>query len=202
VVANGQAVDLGDIVLQIAPQNGPLGALVDPVRMLRLQTTAAPQRAPQQTRRSPSSQDKGFPVAAIFSTPGGTAHIVGDDGRVSDLAREKDQVGSSSALISEDRRTVGWLVDSNFCCTSYPISLTLVVFRWGKPLRRFQGDGRAIFDWKFVAGGSQVAFYQDFLHGTPGQHYELRDVESGRLIGQWDGDLTDKAPAWARGLRS
>jgi hypothetical protein len=34
------------------------------------------------------------------------------------------------------------------------------------------------------------------------EHYELRDVETGRLLDKWDGDLTAKAPKWMRGMRS
>jgi hypothetical protein len=45
-----------------------------------------------------------------------------------------------------------------------------------------------------------VAFYQDFLHGRPGPHYELHDVDSVRLIEKWDGNLTQEAPSWAKGL--
>ena len=104
-------------------------------------------------------------------------------------------------MISDDDRAVGWLADSDFCCTSYPISLALVIYRPGKSLRQFTGDGRAIFDWHFLAGGRQVAFYQDFPHGTPAPPYELHDVETGNLLGKWDGALTNP-PKWTRGPRS
>ena len=41
-----------------------------------------------------------------------------------------------------------------------------------------------------------VAFYQDFLHGTQAQHYELCDVETGRLLETWNGEVSTKAPSW------
>ena len=69
-------------------------------------------------------------------------------------------------------------------------------------LRSFRGDGRSIFDWRFVLGSKQVAYYQDFPHGVPDQHYELRDIDTGRLIREWNGDLTTKTPDWTRRLTS
>jgi hypothetical protein len=189
----GQDVDLGNIVLKSSPGDERVIDLVGPIRLGRLSSVA--------DSKASLTSTKTLFIAAIFIGDRGS-HVILSDGNIVQPPKEKEQVGCSSPVISEDRRTVGWLVDSDFCCTSYPISLTLVVYKPGKPLRRFQGDGRAIFDWKFVAGGRQVALYQDFLHGTPAQHYELRDTETGRLIDKWDGDLTPKSPEWTRGLRS
>jgi hypothetical protein len=77
----------------------------------------------------------------------------------------------------------------------------LVVYRPGKPLSRFTGDGRAIFGWKFARASSQVELYQDYQHGDPVKRFDLRDVETGRLIGKWDAEITAISPAWTRGLQ-
>jgi hypothetical protein len=196
-VVDGQSVEMGNIALRFSDKREAMLHLAGP-----LQITANGVASSQSTKPAP--------IAAVYlscsDTPdfcaGGTLYIIQLDGKNVQQPKEKDQVRYSSPLISGDQQTVGWLVDSDFCCTSYPISLMLVVYRQGKPLRRFTGDGRAIFDWKFVDRGRRVAFYQDFLHGTPGQHYELRDVETGRLIEKWNGELTPKAPRWTRGMRS
>jgi len=79
-------------------------------------------------------------VAAIFIGANGT-NVFEDNGKVIHPAQEKGQVGSSSPRISEDR-TAGWLVQSDFCCASYPLKFMLIVYRPDKPLRRFTGDGR------------------------------------------------------------
>lgn len=194
-VAGGQNIDLGDVVVQVDPGRQ---TVVDSLGRARI-TGFAP--APEQGIVSQKGA-KAQSVVAVFMGAGGPGHVIHADGSAVRLPREKEQVGVSSVLISDDGQAAGWLVDSDYCCTSYPIHLTLVVYRTGKPLRRFQGDGRCIFDWRFMAGGTQVAFYQDFLHGPRGQHYELRDLETGRLIDKWDGDLTKAAPVWTRGLRS
>jgi len=183
---------MGNIVLQSSPKQEPMGHLVGPVTVTPIPAAAVSKTPSALTTKAAS-------VAAIFVGADGT-NIIHDDGTVLRPPKEKEQVGASSLRISEDKSAVGWLVDSDFCCTSYPLQLMLVVHRPGKPLHRFTGDGRAIFDWKFVGDGKQVALYQDYPHGTPAQHYELRDVETDRLISKWDGDLTPKAPMWAQGL--
>ena len=190
-IVEGQDVAMGDIVLESSPRSEPIVHLVGPIQIKEPQTA------------------KATSIAAIYipcsDVPnefcaGGTVHIVHGDGKEVQPPTDKEQVGSSSALISEDKQAAGWLVNYENCCTSYPLSLELMIYRPGKPLRGFKGDGRAIFDWHFVAGGKRVAFYQAFPHGTPVQHYELRDIATSRLIDKWDGDLTSKSPKWAKGL--
>jgi hypothetical protein len=195
-------IAMGDIVLQFSPQREPMVHLAGPI-----QITEPP---PSRNTIAPSVQTgKATSIAAVYiacsAVPSefcarGTVHIIHGDGKEVQPPTDEEQVGSSAALISEDKRAVGWLVDSKNCCTSYPLSLKLMVYRGGKPLRGFQGDGRAIFDWHFAAGGKQVAFYQDYAHFAQAQHYELRDIETGRLVDKWDGALTPKSPGWAKGL--
>lgn len=201
-VVDGQAVEMGDVVLQFSPEQEPMVHVLGPIQMMGL-----PAITNRTTVARPLNAEA--TIAAVYTlcseaSPEFCAHpslhIVLGDGKEVRPPNEKDQVGVSSPMISQDNRAVGWLVDSDFCCTSYPIQQMLVVYRPGKPLRRFTGDGRAIFQWQFMATGRQVGFYQDFLHGTPAQHYELRDVDTQRLIAKWDGDLTPKAPSWARAL--
>ena len=139
-------------------------------------------------------------IAAIYITPACTVSIVHSDGKEVHPQKEKDQAGCTDPMISPDNLAAGWVVEYNGCCQSYPLPLKLVVYRPGAPLRRFQGY-TAMWDWKFVDGHKQIAFYEDFPHGTPAQHYEWRDIISGRLLGEWRGDLTTAAPKWTRGLR-
>ena len=51
---------------------------------------------------------------------------------------------------------VGWLVDSGFCCTSYPIQLMLVVYTPEKPLRHFTGDGGQFSDGASLMAESEL----------------------------------------------
>ena len=108
-----------------------------------------------------------------------------------------DQTGFSTAAISADRTTVGWLALYPNCCTSYPVPLVLVIYRDGKVLRTFK-NSMAIWAWHFEAGGRQVAFEQESVHGHHGVHYELHDIDSGRLLGRYDGDPKPDAPRWVR----
>jgi hypothetical protein len=179
IVAAAQDLDLGNVSLQASREHTPGGRLLGPAAVA-----------------TPASSG----IDAIFAGAE-EASIIHGDGTLVSVPKEKEQVDYTALRISGDRRAAGWLVESDFCCTSYPISLMLAVYRPGKPLARFTGDGRAIFEWRFAAGDRQVGFYQDYLHGNPGEHYQLRDIESGRLMGEWHGGITAKTPQWVRDLQ-
>jgi hypothetical protein len=191
-VAEGQELALGDIVFR---RSEPGKASVRFAGPLRLSAGAGS-----------ASTIAAFFVACSESLneycDAGTLHIVQGDGAVVDVAPEKDQVGVGTARISDDRRAIGWLVENANCCTSYPLALGLRVYRVGKPVKEFTGDGRAIFGWNFRAAGKRVAFYQSYPHGEPHGHYELRDLESGRLVEKWDDGDQKKAPVWTVGLEA
>lgn len=112
---------------------------------------------------------------------------------------EKDQVQASAPKVAEDGQTGGWLVQSDTCCTSYPIPLTLVLYRGGKIIHRIL-PGQSIWDWGFRDAGRRVAFYVGPLHGDFIPHFELHDVQSGRLLAEWDGHISEPHPAWVTGL--
>lgn len=139
-------------------------------------------------------------VTKVFSDPHGHVHVVDSDGNDVAPPLEKNQIDTTEEKIASDQQTVGWLVEFNVGDgTSYPIALSLVVYRDGKILHRFETT-MVIADWQFVEGGKQVAFYTNTLHGDFGAHYELHDVSSGHLLAQYNGHRGAKAPAWAAGL--
>ena len=192
-VADGQHITLGDIAVRFAPKDKSVSALLGPVHAEKIVVNAAPMTTSEKRDTVPV-------LAAVFMGHPGCAYVIQSTGAVVKLPEEGGQVGYSSIQMTKASDAVGWLVDSDFCCTSYPISKHLVVYTSTKQLRTFEGDGRAIFKWKFASKGKQVAFYQDFLHGTSAQHYELRDVLTGHLIDKWDGELTGKVPSWTKGF--
>jgi len=109
------------------------------------------------------------------------------------------QRGVSHPAVSQDKKTAGWLIEYDNCCTSYPLPLTLVVYRPGEPLRSMKRKCYgAIWVWHFVAGGQQVATSSNFPHGNSPDCYELFDVATGRLRQSWSSDDTRKAPAWVK----
>ena len=199
--SNGQDVDLGSIIVQFSSKpeladhlSKPelAGHIGGPLTVKALASTTASNNQSVQRPEAPN-------IAAIFTGANGLS-ILRNDGQIVPAPMEEKQVGYSSPLIADNRQAVGWLVDSDFCCTSYPLDFMLVVYRPGKAIRRFTGDGRPIFGWKFVSGGNQVAIYQSFPHGDLRPHYELRDVETERLIDKWDPDEAPNAPKWTNGL--
>ena len=121
----------------------------------------------------------------------GVVHILTEDGRKLMVGPEPElaEIGSPISLhqirIAPDRRAVGWIVKYPSCCTSYPIPLTLVVYSEGAK-RAYRGSGLPIWRWRFLAGGSQVAFQQETVHGGTGIRFELHDVRSGDLVDVFD----------------
>ena len=125
--------------------------------------------------------------------------IVYSDGGRAEPPKDKGQAGCESLKVAEDGKTVGWLVDFENDGTSYPVALSLVIFRDKRILQQFGGTD-VIEDWQFRAGGTQLAFVTNALHGGGRAHYELRDLAKGTLIAKWDGPAGPKSPAWMRGL--
>jgi hypothetical protein len=171
-VVDAGDVAIGDIVLRFSPQHEPTVHLAGPIRIAEPPSPGTSATSSVQTAEATA-------VAAVYIScsdvpkefcAGGTLHIIHGDRTevVPPIANE--QAGSRAAFISEDKGAVGWLVDYNNCCTSYPLSQKLMVYRRGKPVREFQGDGRAIFNWHFI-GRMQVALYQDYPHGASAEHY-------------------------------
>jgi hypothetical protein len=106
------------------------------------------------------------------------------------------QIEFDDVAISPDRRVVGWLALYANCCTSYPIPLALVLYSNGKT-RVLTGRGLPVWQWRFLANGTRVAFEQETVHGGIGVHFELRDVVTGRLIDEYDPPSDSSADAAA-----
>ncbi len=150
--------------------------------------------------RGPAQTDNLGLVDRAYVDSSGSVHVV-EGGRDIAVPKEKDQVGSSSVKIADDRKTVAWTAEYENCCTSYSIPLLLVIYRDGRVRQRL-GDGLMIYDWKFWDGGKKVAFCTGTVHGDSGGHCELHDAKSGRTLATVTGHMEDRFPSWARGLRN
>src|SRR5438045_2709189 len=129
----------------------------------------------------------------------GRVHIVTSTGREIRPAPDSGQAGVDRVAISPDGRAVGWLVLFPNCCTSYPIPLKLAVLVAGKR-RTISGNGLPVWEWKFSEDGRYVAIRQAPVHGDAPQHYELRDVRSGRLVDSFEAGSKRRRspPPWVR----
>ncbi len=110
------------------------------------------------------------------------------------------QVSVQKPIVAADGRTVAWIANFWFCCTSYPIPLRLLVFRDGRILQRF-GE-RAIFRFVFVKGGAELAYYMDLLHGPSGAQCMLRSVRTGNLLDERHINDGKPLPSWAYPFRA
>ena len=139
-------------------------------------------------------------AVAVSAGRDGTAQITLANGEKTTIQKESGQVGISEPKKAPDG-TVGWLAEYKVEGVSYPIAGTLIIWRAGKIIRRFQ-TGQSFYSWMFYAQGKQVAYHVGPLHGELKSHCELHDATSGRLLAVWDGDIESGSnrPAWTKGL--
>jgi hypothetical protein len=126
------------------------------------------------------------------------------------VPKESGQSSFSEPIVSSARTAVGAQAEFPNCCTSYDIPLQLVIHANGK-VHRFTGIGLPIFHWHFADGGTRVAFGQEPVHFGCSIHYELRDIQSERLIDSADipepcGQILEpravQIPKWVTDLHS
>ena len=127
-------------------------------------------------------------------------HIVTADGHIITPRMGKDQIGFQSPALSPDKRTAGWLALYSVPGVTSALPLDLVIYKNGETLHRFKGNHLPIWNWKFLDDGRQVAYGRDTLHFSDGGHYELRNVESGRLVSSYNGDPRPDASQWVHAV--
>lgn len=138
-------------------------------------------------------------ILRVYGDPKNHVHVVYKDGPATAVSGEPDQVGIDAVQISKDGQTAGWLALYSDPDSSTPFAGTLVLWRSGRVVRRFEAD-QTFWSWDLYANATQVAYHVGPTHGEA-PHCELHDIESGRLLASWDGDLDDaKRPQWTRGL--
>lgn len=143
---------------------------------------------------------RGAQIERVYADENGTVHVVHAGGKVDTIRVRKQQVGSDDIKVASDRRAAGWTQLYPNCCTSYPIPLTIAVYRDGRVRRRFT-PGLMIYKWQFWAEGRQIAFCTGTVHGDQGVTCELHDVDTGRMLADFRGLPDERSPSWARGLQ-
>jgi hypothetical protein len=147
-------------------------------------------------------------VVRVYADARRNVHVVtmarSDDSRLHRrsqiVPRQPGQVGIDSVTIAADRETAGWLVLYANPDAGAPIAGRLMVWRDGRVVRTFSVS-QTFWSWSFENAGKQVAYHVGPLHGEQASHCELHDVESGRLLQSWDGNLADPtSPAWTKQL--
>ena len=143
----------------------------------------APNVPAMQARTSRAQRIETYESAAI--DPNGNLAIVPSNGQSVVIRKEADQTAFSPPVMSSAGTAVAAQAMFGNCCTSYDIPLQLVVYSGGK-VHRFKGVGWPIFQWGFANRGTRVAYGQEPVHFGCATHYELRDIESERLIDSVD----------------
>jgi len=137
-------------------------------------------------------------LARVYLDAQETVHVVEASGREVLAPKVKDQVSAGDPKLAEDAQTAGWLVNFENCCTSYPIPLTLVIFRDGR-IRREIRPGLMIYDWDFRESGGNVALCQGTTHGNVVPNCVLYRALTGKKLSEWGGK--GHPPDWVGKLR-
>jgi len=150
-----------------------------------------------------------IPSAEIDAS--GRLVIVSSSGQATVVQKDAGQTSLSTPLTSPARTAVAaQALYPNEGGSSYDIPLQLVVVARGK-IHRFKGNGLPIFRWGFADGGTRIAYGQEPVHAGCEIHYELREIDSERLIDSIDvpepcGQIPDpepvKIPPWVSELNS
>jgi hypothetical protein len=167
-----------------------------------------PDVSPAQTRPADTRRVETYQSVAIDAK--GSLVITTSDRKTILVPKEGEQTSFSEPMLSPARTAAGAQALFPNCCTSYDIPLQLVIYADGK-VHRFTGSGLPIFRWHFAAAGTRVAFSQETVHFACSIHYELRDIQSERLIESADipepcGQIPEprpvKIPQWVTDLNS
>jgi hypothetical protein len=134
-------------------------------------------------RASAAQTPRTYSSAKVDSS--GRLVISTTEGRTIVVAREGEQTRFDKPVVSPDETAVGAQALFPNCCTSYDLPLQLVVCRSGK-IHRLSSDRFSIFWWRFVDGGTRLSFGATTPHSGCAIHYELREIDSERLIDSVD----------------
>jgi hypothetical protein len=100
-------------------------------------------------------------VTRAYADESGAVHVGHDDGKEKIIHKQRGSVGASEVKVASDFQTVGWLVDWPNPEESQAwrtIAGTLVIWRNGKIVRKFQPGPVVFWGWNFWDGGTQVAY--------------------------------------------
>jgi hypothetical protein len=133
-------------------------------------------------------------VSRAYCDKDGKAHIVYRGGAERTLPVEPGQVGCDHISIAADGRTVGWSVLVENDGTSYPIAISVLLYR--DKSQTVISPAQAVWEWQFIDGGKRVAVLSGPLHGGASEA-KLYDSHSGKVLATWAGKST--TPNWAEG---
>jgi hypothetical protein len=133
----------------------------------------------------------GQTVARAYADNDGKAHVAFANGVDKIIKPQPEQVGCADVSVADDGRTVGWSVLVQNCCTSYPISTSIVVYKDGH--QHVITTRQMIWKWRFIERGSQIAVLSGPVHEGASEA-RLYDWH-GKQLASWDGSHIP--PAWA-----
>jgi hypothetical protein len=136
----------------------------------------------------------GQTVSRAFCGEDGKAHLVYAGAPERTISPEEKQVGCADITVAEDGRTVGWAVQVDNCCTSYPIPVAVVLLNNGR--KTVLPCDQVLWQWRFIDQGKRVAILTGPVHGWASAA-DLYDSHTAKRLKIWEG--SGETPEWAHG---
>lgn len=145
--------------------------------------------APSSIIVSVSKDDKGNIIINHSSRPV-TINFDSFDPKATDFKPIK----FGTPVLAKNKRTAGWTVEYENCCTSYPVPTVLLVYQDEKHIQKI-ADGQMIWNWIFWQNGEEVAVQTGPTHGDQCT-FRLYDVKSAKTLSE-ESCHQSKLPDWA-----
>lgn len=105
--------------------------------------------------------------------------------------------GAVQLRIAKNGRTAGWADLAETCCESYPLTISVGIYRSGNRVLHITGPGMLVY-WNFLGNGRYIVAGWGPAHGPGGVEYQRIDLKTDRVVGDvWDDSKTDRLPAGA-----
>ncbi len=109
--------------------------------------------------------------------------------------------GAEHMRIAQNGRTAGWAALAATCCQSYPIPVSVGIYRSGQRVLHISGPGMLAY-WNFLGNGTRIVAVWGPSHGPQVLEYQIIDLSTHHVLAQVSGNpntqkLDPNAPTWA-----
>jgi len=132
----------------------------------------------------------------------GDIHIVNANGKDVSVPKRPPFEAVRDPKLAENGLAAGWLVEMK-TDANYPVPVGVAIFSEREGVKIFGSSQLpVIMCWEFFSNGKQLGFSSHGSHGADVERttYELYDIQTGRLISDWDDQRSGAAPDWVNAL--
>lgn len=107
-------------------------------------------------------------------------------------AEDDELIGVAQIEVAANRRVIGWAEMAAPCCESYPLPISVGIYRSGQRVLHIQGPGMLDY-WTFHDNGRHIVAVWGPAHGPQILEYQIIDVKKRRVTAEVIGDPKTQA---------